>query len=277
MPERQNNISLNPDHALCSRIDSPQKNQAQMSEYLPNPVGKMQSEIQLAGFHYIVCMKTRPTNADCKLSLENVEYSFENISEQKNDTLHAEFQRWASSCVLRDLIESFSIFLMELYREALKIKPSRRYSTTLEKFERMGIEDQLDVISTDFQIDPRWAVRLAGYNKARNSLAHRQGIVGARDVTDGNELVIRWLVAKFELIEGQAQSVVINSPMKGLVQAQHIEGAPARVEINDKEKRIPVGSAIHFSPADILEVCQTLQLATAAYGLILEPDVKPQR
>jgi hypothetical protein len=47
-----------------------------MPEQSPTPLDKMQSAIQLAGFHYIVCLKALPTNADHRLTIEKMEYVF---------------------------------------------------------------------------------------------------------------------------------------------------------------------------------------------------------
>jgi hypothetical protein len=243
-----------------------------MLEPHPTPLEKMQSAIQLAGFHYIVCMKALPTNADYHLSIERVDYVFDAIRAISSTVLHSEFQRWSALVVLRDLIESFSTYLMEVYGLAIEANSVAASSVTLAQFERKGIEDQLAVLSGCFTIDSAWIVRLVGYNKARNCLAHRQGLVGPRDITDGNDLVVRWLVSKIELTNGLAgSSVSVDGPMNSLVRAQHIQGAPARAEVRDKEKRIPLGSVIRFMPTDILEICQTFQLAAAAFSTLSVP------
>jgi len=224
-----------------------------MPERIPTPLDKMRSAIQLAGFHYIVCLKALPTNADHEITFDKMTYAFEAIGRVGSNALHGEFQRWAAVSVLRDLIENFSTFLMEIYGSAMQANPGAAYSATLIQFERKGIEDQLDILSKDFSIDAAWTTRLVGYNRARNCLAHRQGKVGPRDANDGNELVVRWLATKIEL---------------AIIRGQHVHGQAARVEVQDKEKRIGVGSFLIFLPTDILEICQTFQFAAAAFGTL---------
>jgi hypothetical protein len=239
-----------------------------MCEQSPTSKDKMQSAIQLAGFHYIVCLKTVPTNADHEIFTEKIAYSFDNIRKTDNRTLHIEFQRWAAMVVLRDLIESFSVFLMEVYRDNMQAKPTAAYSATLAQFERMGIEDQLGILANDFAIDAAWTSRLIAYNKARNCLAHRQGIVGPRDVTDGSELVIRWLVSKIELTDGPVTPFIeAVGPMSPLIRAQHIHGEPIYLEVHDKEKRVAIGAYLNFLPTDILEIIWTFQMAAAVFGI----------
>lgn len=240
-----------------------------MPEQSPTPLDKMQSAIQLAGFHYIVCLKALPTNADHRLTIEKMEYVFDAIRRTDSRALHSEFQRWAAMVVLRDLIESFSVFLVEVYANAIQENPGAAYSVTVDQFERRGIEDQLGILLNNFAIGEAWVTRLVGYNRARNCLAHRQGIVGPRDATNGRELVVRWLVSKTELTDGPVTSFVeAAGPMNSLIRAQHIHGGAVLLEVQDKEKRISVGSILHFLPTDILEICQTFQMAAAALSAL---------
>ncbi len=238
-----------------------------MEQRLITPLDKMYSAIQLAAFHYIVCLKAVPTNADHKLVFDKKEYCFENIRTAKNHELHINFQSWAAVSVLRDLIENFSIFLMEVYSVALESNPTESFSCTLPQFERRGIEDQLIVLEKDFAVSPAWIERLTGYNRARNCLAHRAGIVGTKDTTDGSNLVVRWLVAEANLQEGVITAVQnVEGPMASLIQAQHLEGARARISILDRERRVAVGKTLYFNPDEIFEICQTFQMAAAAFG-----------
>lgn len=239
-----------------------------MYKTMPAPIHVMQTAIQLAGFHYITCLKTTPTNQNGSAVIGQNAYVFSAIQGVDDKWLHVEFQRWAAANVLRDLIESFSIFLTEVYREAAG-KNLRANSITVDKFERKGLEDQLSLLAGDFGVDPAWTTRLAGYNRARNCLAHRQGIVGPRDTTDGDELVVRWFAFRGESASGHPQQTIdIAGPLNNLIRGVHIEGGATRLELHDKEKRIRVGSAVEFDPSDVLEICQVFHLAAAAfYGL----------
>lgn len=232
------------------------------------PLDRMQRAIQLAAFHYIACLKATPTNADYCLAFERNQYIFESIRRSDSRALHVEFQKWAAVTVLRDLIEEFSIFLMESYGNVIRNKKDASFQKELIQFERRGIEDQLDIISKNFDIDRKWIDRLIGYNRARNCLAHRRGIVGARDVTDGNELVVRWLVSKAEIISEPATPFVeAVGPMSSLIRGQQTHGEKGvRLEVSDKEKRIPIGSRLEFLPTDILEICMTFQTVSALFN-----------
>jgi hypothetical protein len=49
-------------------------------------------------------------------------------------------------------------------------------------------------------------------------------------------------------------------------------GLQDAIEVLDREKRVGVGSLLHFLPEEVLEICQTLQLASAAFGAIKAPS-----
>lgn len=194
----------------------------------PKPLDKIHSVIQLAGFHYIACLKATPSNADHSLTIEKTEYHFENIRTTDSRVIHVEFQSWAATAVLRDLIEYFSIFLMEVYQNAVENAPERIFSISPAQFERKGIEDQLTILAKEFSIAPDWISRLTGYNRARNCLAHRAGSVGLSDATDGTELVVRWLATRIILKKDiPSQFFDVQGPMHGLVRGQHIHGDSA--------------------------------------------------
>ncbi|UIJ73220.1 hypothetical protein [Aurantimonas sp. HBX-1] len=237
----------------------------------PKPLEKMHTAIQLAAFHYIACLKATPSNADYTVTIGNLEFRFDNIRTAETRILHWEFQRWAASAVLRDLIEYFSIFLTEIYGDAVANASDRTFATTPSQFERKGIEDQLSILAREFSIAPEWVTRLTGHNRARNCLAHRAGVVGLPDATHGPDLVISWLAVKTTLAEGvPAPFLDVGGAMSGLVRAQRShEESTATVELLHREKRVGVGSVLHFLPDEVLEICQTLQLASAAIGGIV--------
>ncbi|WP_132665673.1 MULTISPECIES: hypothetical protein [unclassified Rhizobium] len=97
------------------------------------------------------------------------------------------------------------------------------------------------------------------------------------DTTDGQEMVVRWLMPKTSIKDGPPdQRIDVSGPMGTLVQAQHIDGDFAtRVELQDREKRVGIGNDLHFKPDEILEICQTFQLAAAAFSEIGPPNEPP--
>jgi hypothetical protein len=233
-----------------------------------SPLHKMQNAVQLAGFHYITCLRAKTGSENSQLEIQGTPYVFEGIRQADSSQLHREFQEWAARAVLRDLIESFSIFLTEVYEIAEL--GSATMSPSAVKFERLGIEEQADKIKLDFNIDGNWLFMFKGFNRARNCMAHRQGIVGAVDANAGEDLVVSWLtqngsvrdglVTQFSRPTGQF-SELIRFQQTG---AQHT----INIQVERTEKRIPIGSALVFEPLDILNICITFQTLASVFGRV---------
>ena len=245
----------------------------------PTRLDRFHTAVQLAGFHYIACLKARPTKADHELTSGKSTYVFMSIAEQEDRYLHWEFQNWAATSVLRDLLEHFSVFLMEVYQDAVVANPTHPFTKTVDQFERLGIEAQLATLIGSFSISSDWVSRLTGFNRARNCLAHRGGVVGAKDLTDGSELVVRWLASSAMVNEGPiTPTVEAQGPMSHLIRGQHISGEKAAtISVMDRERRFKVGDRLQLLPDELLEICQTFHLASVALNSVVDASPLSQQ
>ena len=233
---------------------------------------KMENSIMLLMFYFTVCYKAQPTLADDSIILPSGRsYRFPIINDGNLSLLHVRFQSWAAASILRDVFDNFSIYLMELYEQLIEENPNKTFSTSLKKFERAGIQDQLKYLAKDFAIDPILISYLVSYNKARNCLSHRQGIVSSADATDDNQLVIRWIINHTKQTNSVDDAAVeTKGPMAALIQAHHISGPPMLHTIEEKERRIPIGHPVDLLPDEIFGILETILLATAAFSGLLE-------
>lgn len=241
----------------------------------PTRLDRFHSAVQLAGFHYIASLKARPTKADHEITLGKSTYVFMSIAEQEDRYLHWEFQNWAATSVLRDLLEHFSVFLMEVYNDAVQANPTHLFTRTVDQFERLGIEAQLSALMDNFSVSPDWVSRLVGFNRARNCLAHRGGLVSAKDFTNGSELVVRWLTSSATVNDDPiTPTVEAQGPMSHLIQGKHISGEKAAtISVLDRERRFKEGERLALLPDELLEICQTFHVAAAALNAIV--DARP--
>lgn len=241
----------------------------------PSRLDRFHTAVQLAGFHYIACLKARPTKADHELTFGKSTYVFMSIASQEDRYLHWEFQNWAATSVLRDLLEHFSVFLMEVYKDAATANPNHPFTRTVDQFERVGIEAQLATLIDSFSISSDWVSRLTGFNRARNCLAHRNGLVGAKDLTNDVELVVRWLTSSAVVNDGPITPLVeAQGPMSHLIRGQHISGEKAvTISVLDRERRFKEGEQLRLLPDELLEICQTFHLAAVALNAVV--DARP--
>lgn len=114
---------------------------------------------------------------------------------------------------LRDLIETFSIFLDRLYEPFFVLNKGfdgngKRLSPP-KVYERRGITDKLDTLSRILEISETDRKVLVSLNQARNCFAHRRGVVGEPDVDPKvGHMTLVWTAFQFEIEEPDGNVVV---------------------------------------------------------------------
>lgn len=170
-----------------------------------------------------------------------------------------EFGRWIVGNGLRELIETFCVFLDELHFVCLlvavtcdKVKKAQIQKENLN-FRHSGLKDKIRNLSKDFDVTTVQSDYLISINQARHCLTHRRGIVGSEDCFNGKELIVRWKGTDTyaETPSGERISL-FPMPEEGvlLTEGSHIMAAfPERTRI------FPIHSLVTFSPRDLAEIC----------------------
>ncbi len=180
--------------------------------------------------------------------------------------LKTEFQKWVILSGLRDLIETFAIYLDRVHRVGLLItvntgnmKPEEAKSFE-RAFERKGIEDKLKTLKNRFGIETPKGKYLVSINKARNCLAHRRGIVAPLDTDPSGVLrVIWWAIDLFaETAEGQEISLMPPLPRGGV---RLDEGGQVKMRFVDREREFHLGEVLELTTRDLAEICFLVTLA----------------
>ena len=239
-----------------------------------SPLNKLKSAIQYVGFHYIVCVKAKPSNLDTEIYFGNKGYGFDSIASLDRQYLHWEFQRWASNVVLRDLIEYFSIFLFDiyddLYKEIVKHKLEDKFPISPIQFERYGIENQLNYLAEKFLIDSRWIELIVDYNRVRNCYAHRAGFVGNKDLTNGTKLTVKWLKPTVTQTETAInQTMPVTGVMNDLMRLEHIHGNMGiECDVQTEERSFYVGDLISFKPDEVFDIILTFVAVGQVFSML---------
>ena len=112
--------------------------------------------------------------------------------------LKTEFGRWIVGNGLRELIETFCIFLDEIHVACLWMSaschkiPLNQIQTQDKKFRHKGLKDKLPHLKNTYNVTLTQPDFMISINQARHCLTHRQGSVGARDCLDSERLVVSW-------------------------------------------------------------------------------------
>ena len=166
-----------------------------------------------------------------------------------------EFKTWIIGNGLRELIETFSVFLEKLHEACLIIEnhlervSPKDLAEQQANFVRHGFPKKLNILKESFSVGPKQIAQLITLNKARNCLTHRRGIVGRNDCNLDDSLKVNWV--------GADMFVQTPSGEKHLLQEGLYlpEGGDVMLQFLERECVFPVGSVVRFSPQELAEVC----------------------
>jgi len=122
-----------------------------------------------------------------------------NVLEETIDHFKTEFGRWIVACGLRELIETFALFLDHTHNACLVMASHKKQITFDDAtvwqpaFHYKGIKDKLDTFESRFDVKTNHPEHINRVQRVRNCLTHRHGIVGKQDCDDGDELILKWI------------------------------------------------------------------------------------
>jgi hypothetical protein len=166
-----------------------------------------------------------------------------------------EFKTWVVGNGLRELIETFSVFLERLHEACLVIenhvKPISLKDLAEQQagFVKYGLPKKFTVMKEKFSVGPKHPVQLLTLNKARNCLTHRRGLVERIDCNLTDSLKVSWVGADIFVQTPSGEKHLLE---KGLVLA---EGGDIMLQFLERERVFPVGSVVRFSPKELAEIC----------------------
>lgn len=190
----------------------------------------------------------------------------EGLDHKTVEHFKTEFEKWVVLSGLRDLIETFSVYLDGVHKVGLliAIKAGDMKPEETEDFERAfewkGIEDKLKTLKDRFGIDTPKGKYLVSISKARNCLAHRQGIVATHDTDSSGVLrVVWWAIDLFaETLEGREISLMPPLPEEGVILEQ---GGQIKMRFIDREREFHLGQVLELTTHDLAEICFLVSLA----------------
>ncbi|RWM26877.1 hypothetical protein [Mesorhizobium sp.] len=187
-----------------------------------------------------------------------------------------EFARWVIANGFRELAETFSVFLHQVYSAALVLDreqmPVLEHRRALALFSRKGVSEQLAIASALLDIEAPFSATFESMNQARNCMAHRQGVVGAEDTRDSDSFTLKWRALALTLEDGQDLSLLLAAD-----QPVELKGGQAlSLGMVDREKKFAIGEQIFLSRHDLQEFCMAVSVAAevVATGLAKRAEKK---
>lgn len=182
-----------------------------------------------------------------------------NIDEETLVHFKTEFGSWIVANGLRELIETFSVFLDAIYAGCLWIALSCGQTTADKaksrdkKFRYKGLSDKLTLLRDEFLVEVSDRSRLESINQARNCLTHRRGIVSIEDCVGGKELVVKWI--GFDIYAETPSGEIVSLqpvPQEGIYLP---DGGHIMLRFSEHTKSFPLRSLVTFTPRELSEIC----------------------
>lgn len=191
----------------------------------------------------------------------------DNLSDDQIEEFKKHYEHWIISCGLRELIETFSVYLCRIYKVCLKSALHKKAIVVekphdkIKSFEWKGVEKQLKNLRQLFAVETSKEKYIKSINQARNCITHRRGIVGVEDLSGDSNLKITWWALDFNIETPNGEKISFNPPYskEGIFLK---DGGSFSVKVIDKEREYKIGDVIKLSPSDLSEICMVVKIAT---------------
>lgn len=190
-------------------------------------------------------------------SIHTIHLVKENLTDNEKTHVAREFGKWVRGNGLRELLETFSIFMHELYAVIYLLlrchdKLGALEQCTPEQFERLGIGEQIEQLSSAISVQESDVRIVRSLNKARNCYAHRQGVVGQADIDNEAETCsLVWNAFILEVIEPDG-NIVSEIEIPGKILRS---GGAAQLRIVEKRKDFQVTAELVLEKRELKEIC----------------------
>ncbi|HEY9597038.1 MAG TPA: hypothetical protein V6D33_05160 [Cyanophyceae cyanobacterium] len=169
-----------------------------------------------------------------------------------------EFSSWIIAGGLREIIESFSVFLDEVYTVCLQTSIYNE-TLTLEDaqkkhlcFKQVFLNKKLKLLSNEYSIESEIDQLLLELGRVRNCLTHRRGIVSREDCNTEQGLQVSWKALEIVAKQQTGAEIPIPFPIKEPVLLE--QGGTLNAKLTMKSAIFPVGTLISLKPKDLSEI-----------------------
>lgn len=191
-----------------------------------------------------------------------------NLSNEQVDEFKGHFEDWIVRNALREIIESFDLFLEKLHHSCLLIGTAKgcieddQANQWGKKLHDGGVDEKLKLLRNRFGVSSIKEDYFRSIKQARNCVTHRRSIVGAKDADHNGELHLKWWRVRMFIKLDSGNEIEMDPPLpEGGIQLE--EAGKVCIQFVDNERTFNVGAPIIFKPQDILEIGELTKLATS--------------
>lgn len=185
--------------------------------------------------------------------------------------LKSNFAEWVVANGLRELIETFAIFLDQYYQACLMIdksrmvgarlrwKPDREFTRAIQAFEKLGIAQKFETLSKDTGIEFDFSPQIISLHKTRNCLTHNRGVVRPRDC-ENSTLSTHWRALETFIKEPSGNETIVTHQTEYPIQFS--DGGDICIRIVNRTKEFPVNTVVRFDGYELAEICWSINNVT---------------
>jgi hypothetical protein len=193
-------------------------------------------------------------------SLAQIQLIPSSLPDEKIQHFKEEFCKWIITCGLRELIETYNLFLDNLYHVCLILETNFQHLTQedilkrTKEFNNNGLSKKIQKIEGLCKLEFPSKNCLLSLQKARNCLAHRRGVVSSEDFTDNDQcLIIQWRGLRVWAEEPDGTQHELGPILKEPVCFRN--GAIVNAQQIIRSKSFINGDIILFQPHELAEIC----------------------
>lgn len=189
--------------------------------------------------------------------LHNIQFVPTALSDQEKSHIAEEFGIWIRANGMRDLLETFSVFMLEIYTAVFHLHritgtSGARAMVMPSRFERRGIADQIQILATGIPVTDDDIHIVRSLNQARNCLAHRSGVVGDLDIdAETGFFTLEWNAFEAQLEEPNGNII----PEAEIIGRTVEEGGVFQLVYARKKLSTGPGQVLAIGKQDLKEIC----------------------
>lgn len=196
--------------------------------------------------------------------ITSMQFVASNANDNEIKLFKEEFASWITTNGFRELIETLSVFLDNIFNVCLSISSTKSVDNSSEKlsknFSLKGIEGKFKLLEEKFNIKILYRDFILSINKARNCLAHRRGLLGTEDCDNG-KFELKWMGTEIFAQKKTGEIIILEAP----IQADGVlleEGESLGIRLNEKKLLFNIGDVIRLTPRNLSEICYFIMIIT---------------
>jgi hypothetical protein len=177
-----------------------------------------------------------------------------------------EFGIWIVACGLRELIETFAVYLDAIHNACLFMAFHKQKvpGTEAEKFRKTfpyeGLEDKMKHLGERFSVRCERPDLLLSINQARHCLTHRRGIVGQEDCGTSAQLQVKWIGMEVFIETPSGEIIPFQAGSKQDIYLS--DGGTVKLRFPERSESFQRGSYLKLSHGALAEICYFVHNST---------------